>query len=206
MSKSSSSKGWPTIPMIIVGLAIMFAGMYVYTNVKLPFQETLAEQGLPLNLGKTIAYVGVFLILFKVIEMFFIKPLGDAIEHRQTELVSTFTEAETLRAEMGKMKSDYEARLTETETRAREQIQAQIKEAQELKKSLMADAQRQADEYKQRAIAEIDGERKRVLTDLRLEVTKLSLAATEKLLGENVDTDRNRKLVDDFLATVEVKN
>jgi F-type H+-transporting ATPase subunit b len=70
----------------------------------------------------------------------------------------------------------------------------------------MADAQRQADEYKQRAIAEIDGERKRVLTDLRLEVTKLSLAATEKLLGENVDTDRNRKLVDDFLATVEVKN
>lgn len=192
--------------MIIVGLAIMFAGMYVYTNVKLPFQETLAEQGLPLNLGKTIAYVGVFLILFKVIEMFFIKPLGDAIEHRQTELVSTFTEAENLRAEMGKMKSDYEARLTETETRAREQIQAQIKEAQELKKSLMADAQRQADEYKQRAIAEIDGERKRVLTDLRLEVTKLSLAATEKLLGENVDTDRNRKLVDDFLATVEVKN
>ncbi len=192
--------------MIIVGLAIMFAGMYVYTNVKLPFQETLAEQGLPLNLGKTIAYVGVFLILFKVIEMFFIKPLGDAIEHRQTELVSTFTEAESLRAEMGKMKSDYEARLTETETRAREQIQAQIKEAQELKKSLMADAQRQADEYKQRAIAEIDGERKRVLTDLRLEVTKLSLAATEKLLGENVDTDRNRKLVDDFLATVEVKN
>lgn len=190
-----------------IGLILMVGGMYaakngVFTGVEKP----IADLGIPLELGKTISTIGVFLILFKVLEFFFFAPLDETIDHRTGELEKTFTEAETLRADMTQMKADYEKRLADTEASAREQIQAQIKEAQDLKKSLMADAQRQAEEYKQTAIAEIEAEKRKVLGDLRVEVTKLSLQATEKLLGANIDSDRNRKLIDEFLSTVEVKN
>jgi F-type H+-transporting ATPase subunit b len=107
---------------------------------------------------------------------------------------------------MTQMKADYERQLATTEANAREQIQAQIKEAQDFRKALQAEAQGQADEYKQRAIAEIESEKQRVLTDLRVNVTTLSLMATERILGENMDSDRNRRLIDDFLATAEVKH
>lgn len=209
MTENTQPKSNPamTAGMIVIGAILMVAGMVAYkAHAFDAIEKPLAGMGIPLNFGKTISTIGVFLILFKVIEYFFFKPLHETIDHRTGELEKTFTEAETLRADMTQMKADYEKRLVDTEASAREQIQAQIKEAQDLKKSLMADAQRQAEEYKQTAIAEIEAEKRKVLGDLRVEVTKLSLQATEKLLGANIDSDRNRKLIDEFLSTVEVKN
>lgn len=205
-STSSAKRGAPPLVLIILGVAIMVGGMAIYKGGPYGFETALDNMGIPFEAGKTVATIGVFLILFPVLNMFFFTPLREAIEGRAQELESTFSEAESLRTEMAEMKSGYESRLTETEASAREQIQAQIKEAQDLKKQLMADAQRQAEEYKQSAIQEIENEKKRVLTELRVEVTKLSLQATEKILGENVDSDRNRKLIDEFLQGVEVRN
>lgn len=209
MSEPTQSKSSPgsTIATIFIGIVVMVAGMFIQNNHLLAaIDEPVSKMGIPLEIGMSIATIGVFLILFKVIESFFFNPLRQAIDGRTTELETTFGEAESLRADMTKMKSDYESKLKQTEADAREQIQAQIKEATDLKKSLMADAQRQAEDYKQQAMNEIDAEKRKAMVDLRVHVTKLSLQATEKILGENVDNDRNRKLIDEFLNTVEVKN
>ncbi len=191
---------------IVVGTALMFGGMYVSKNVKIDFLADLEKQGIPLDPGKTIAVIGVLLILFPVIRIFFIDPLAEAINGRNSELEKTFTEAESLRTEMTQMKSDYERRLTETEASAREQIQAQVREAQELRKTLMAEATAKADELLRKAQEDIQTEKARALTDIRVHVANLSLSATEKLLGENMDSEKNRRLIDDFLASTEAKN
>lgn len=193
--------------MAIVGIVLMAGGMLIHNNHTLAsIENPLIEMGIPLDLGKTIATIGVFLILFKVVEFFFFNPLHEAIDNRTTELERTFTEAESLRAEMTQMKTDYEKRLADTEAQARAQIQEQIKEATDLKNQLKADAQRQVEEYKRSAMDEIDAEKNKVMTELRVHVANLSMQATEKILGANIDKDRNRQLVDEFLDTVEVKN
>lgn len=195
------------IGMVIGGAVLMVAGMMASTNHILgAVEEPLAKIGIPLDLGKSVATIGVFLILFKAFEYFFFNPLHEAIDSRTNELEATFTSAENLRTEMTQMKADYEKRLADTEANAREQIQAQIKEATDLKKQLMADAQKQAEDYKRTAMNEIDAEKNKVMTELRVHVANLSLQATEKILGANIDQDRNRKLVDEFLDSVEVRN
>jgi len=143
-------------------------------------------------------------MLFPVIQIFYLNPLSDAINERTSELEHTFTEAETLRSEMTKMRNDYEQRLAATEAEARSQIQAQIKEAQELRQSLMAEATAKADEMVKRAAEEIESEKQKVLSQLRTEVVTLTLAASEKIIGENMDTDKNRKLIAEFIEKVEV--
>lgn len=205
--RKKSSLG-TVVAFIAVGAILVAIGAFVVNRESLKSIEesVFTAVGLHIDFGKLIATIGMFTALFKIVEYFFLNPLFDAIDGRTKELEHTFGEAESLRSEMTQLKSDYEKRLTETEANAREQIQAQIKEAQDLKKELMADAQRKAEEYKQQAIAEIDSEKRKALTDLRVHVTNLSLQATEKLLTENVDNDRNRRIIDDFLATVEVKN
>lgn len=189
---------------IVIGAIIMVAGAWFSTTQHPAFQEKLAEQGIPLDLGKTIATIGVFIILFPVIDFFFLTPLRQAINERTTSLETTFSEAEQLRAEMTRMKTDYDRRLAETEAAAREQIQGQIKEAQALRSRLEAEAAARAEEMTRRASEEIESDRRRVMTELRLEVVNLTLGATEKLLGENMDTERNRKLINDFVNKVEV--
>ncbi len=187
----------------VVGIVLMVGGMWLYQN-NIPDLHALAEQGVPLNLGKTIATIGVLLILFPVVAIFFVNPLNEAIHERTTHLENTFSEAESLRTEMTKMKSDYERRLSDTEAQARAQIQEQIREAQQMRQQLMADAQAKAEEYRKKAQEEIDAERDRVVNDLRVQTVNLSLAAAEKVIGENLDTDRNRKLIEEFISNVEV--
>ena len=197
MSTQSKSSGSP-IPGIVVGLLLMFAGTWVsltYTSESAPeanqldFIKQLNHQGIPLDPGKTLATIGVLLILFPVIKFFFTNPLGAAIHERTSNLESAFAEAESLRAEMQKMRSDYEQRMAATEANAREQIQTQIREAQNLRTQLMSEATKRADEMVARAQQEIDAEKQKALTELRTHVVDLSLAAAEKVLGENMDYD-----------------
>lgn len=204
MANQKSSSGLPFPVILVIGVVMMAGGFYVSKNWHPEFLTKLAEQGISLDPGKTVSAIGVLLILFPVIRSFYVGPLSDAINTRTTELERTFTEAESLRSEMTQMRSDYERRLAETESAAREQIQAEIRKAQELRGQLEADARVRADEYLRKAQEDIDNEKNRVITDLRLHVVDLTLGATEKILGESVDSDRNRKLIAEFIDKVEV--
>jgi len=206
-STESNQSSGSAIPGILLGLILMVAGTYTGTHEEqfFPFQKPLREgQHIELNLGMTIATIGVLLILFPVIKSFFLVPLQTAITERNTSLETTFSEAEELRAEMQKMRTDYERRLATTEAQAREQIQNQIKEAQNLRATLMEEATAKTQALIAQAEQEIAAERDRLIGDLRSQVVDLALSAAEKVVRENMDTDRNRKLIEDFIARAEV--
>lgn len=205
-SNQPAKRGANIWVVVVIGVVLMFAGMYVSTNVKLGFVDSLAALGIHVDPGKTIAVLGVFLILLKVLEPFFFKPLADAIQERNSYLEAAFAEAESLRSEIRQTKADYETRLAQTEAAAREEIQRQVREAQELRQRLLAEATERAEQLVKRAQEQIEAERDRVLTDIRVKVADLALNATERILSENVDSARNRRIVEDFLSSVEVKN
>ncbi len=204
MSNSQKSSGAPPALLYVAGLVLMVGGTYASLNLKIEAIEKLNEQGLPLDLGKTVAVIGVFLILFPAIKSFFLNPLTEAIETRNHQLEDTFSEAENLRAEMHKLRTDYEARLAETEAEARFQIQNQIKEAQNLRQQLMTEAAERADALVRQAQMEIEQEKTQAIATIRTHVVDLTLAAAEKVIGENMDTDKNRRLIAEFMDTVEV--
>lgn len=191
-AKSSGS----TIVNIIAGVVLMLGGMYVHQLV-----GRIEPAGIPIEPGKTVAAIGVFLILFPIIKSFFVSPLETAVQERNGQLEQTFGEAEALRTEMQGLRTSYEARLVETENSARETINAQLREAQSIKATLMAEANQKAEALVSNAQAEVASERTRLLAELRLHVTDLALAAAERVVGENMDNERNRRIVDDFIAS-----
>lgn len=189
--------------LIIAGILLFALGRFVMTGDA--YKPNILE-GIDLHLGETVTSIGVFLFLIGLISGIFVKPLAEAINNRTSELEKTFSEAEDLAKKMEATKVEYEARLAETEASAREQIQGEIKKAQDLRKQLEADAAANADALLKKAQAEIAAERDRALVDLRVHVATLSLLATERILEENMDNERNRKLIDDFIDQVEVPN
>jgi len=54
-----------------------------------------------------------------------------------------------------------------------------------------------------RARREITAERDRAVADLRREAVDLSLAAASKLVGERLGSESDRKVVLDYLATLD---
>ncbi len=166
--------------------------------------NALDEQGLPINPGITLATIGVLLITFPAIAAFYTGPLKASLDERNGNLESTFQEVESLRNEMTAMKSDYEKKLATSEADAREKINAQIKEAQALRQSLMAEAASKSDALIKQAQEEIAGEKSKALREIQVHVTDMALLAAEKVVGKNMDNDTNRKLVADFIKDLEV--
>lgn len=189
---------------VAIGVVLMFVGAYADKNYHPAWVDSLAGMGLPFDPAKTVATIGVFLIVFPLIKLFFTDPLSNAIHERNSNLEHTFSEAEALRAEMTKLRNDYEQQLAAANASAREHIEAQIKEAQNLRQTLMNEAAGRADAMIERAQQEIASERERILGGLRNQVVELSLIAAEKIVGENMDTERNRRLVDEFVSGLEV--
>lgn len=223
--EQSSSKGIPYIVTALIGIAMMAGGVYCEKTYHvaqsagesaheaaehltwvgpLAFQNDLEKMGLPLNLAITFATIGVLLITFPLIKYFYTGPLKAALDERNSNLESTFSEVESLRNEMTTLKNDYEKRLAATEAEAREKINAQIKEAQALRQSLMAEATEKSDAMIKQAQEEIAAEKAKAITEIRVHVTDLALAAAEKVVGKNMDSDTNRKLVADFISDLEV--
>ena len=208
---------------MVVGIVFMVAGMVINSQISRSEEEfkaavgtkdpghfkvealnKLEEQGLPVNPGITVATIGVLLITFPAIAAFYTKPLKASLDERNGNLESTFQEVESLRNEMTAMKSDYEKKLAASESDAREKINAQIKEAQALRQTLMAEAASKSDALIKQAQEEIAGEKSKALREIQVHVTDMALLAAEKVVGKNMDTDTNRKLVADFIKDLEV--
>ena len=70
--------------------------------------------------------------------------------------------------------------------------------------SLMCDdiaaTKAELERMRERATAEIDAEKQRAIGELRGEVADLALAAASRVVGETISTDRERRLVQEFLA------
>jgi F-type H+-transporting ATPase subunit b len=194
-SEPAKSSGSPILN-IVAGAVLMVVGMIVNRQV-----GRVEPMGIAIEPGITLATIGVLLILFPVIKIFFVNPLEAALHERNSNLEETFGEAEALRTEMQSLRTSYEARLAETEASARETINAQLREAQSIKTTLMAEASEKAQAMVSNAQTEVAAERTRLLSELRLHVTDLALSAAERVVGENMDTERNRRIVDDFIAS-----
>jgi F-type H+-transporting ATPase subunit b len=71
-----------------------------------------------------------------------------------------------------------------------------------LRADMIEQTKQQQTELLERARRDIDAERMRAIADLRREAVDLALAGATKVIGRNLDDQSNRRLVEDFLATV----
>jgi F-type H+-transporting ATPase subunit b len=84
-------------------------------------------------------------------------------------------------------------------------VQRAQKVAGETRELGVVDTQAEIERLRERAVADIDAERKRALADVRNQVADLALMAAGKLVGETMSDEREKRLVDEFLTQVSVE-
>jgi F-type H+-transporting ATPase subunit b len=67
---------------------------------------------------------------------------------------------------------------------------------------IRTDAQAEADKIKAQARIDATGERNQMLADSRGQIVALVMAATNKLVGESLDANRQKALINDFFGKV----
>ncbi len=159
-----------------------------------------ALSALGLNLKIIIIQAIGFLILLWLLKKFLFGRIQDIMRRRREEIVESYDENERVRQELEELKNTYEASLANLENEAARKMEQTVKEAQKLAQEILTNTRQQADEMRERAVYDINQEKKKALTEIRDEVVNLSMALTTKMIQKSMDKKTAEKLVDDFIG------
>ncbi|HLT48010.1 MAG TPA: F0F1 ATP synthase subunit B [Rubricoccaceae bacterium] len=142
----------------------------------------------------------IFGLLLLILRRFAWGPMVGALDEREKTIEESINRAEAALAEARRMQADNEAARREAERQAQAILRAASEEADRRRAEEFEKAKAEAAKFREQARAEIEREKQQALTELRTEVADLAIGAAEKILSENLDDDRQRKLVDRFIT------
>ncbi len=143
----------------------------------------------------------ILVILIVLLAKFAWKPILTALAAREEGISNALLAAENAKKDMQNLKADNEKLLAE----ARAERDLMIKEAREIKEKMIADAkseaQGQGEKMIESAKATIESEKNAAMTELKNQVSSLSLEIAETLLkGELSNKEAQTKLVEKMLG------
>lgn len=138
-------------------------------------------------------------ILYWALKKVLFKPVTEFMENRTKNIEDNIQNAKQKNAEADKLKKDYEDQLHT----AKGQVDSLIKEARERATKeydgILAQAKADSQAMLDRARADIENERQQMIKSIKNEVASLALAAASKVIEANMDTDKNRAIVEKFI-------
>jgi F-type H+-transporting ATPase subunit b len=153
--------------------------------------------------NQLLAHAISFLIFFFLVRAAFMAIIYPPMRERRERIKAEYDRIEQEKAEIGTLKSQYEGHLKRIEAESRERIQAAVAEGQRVGAELRDQARKEAQETLVRAREEIGLERDKARVMLRDDVVRLAMDIAGKVVHEELNAERHRKLVDAFLADVE---
>lgn len=140
-----------------------------------------------------------FLTLLAVLARFAWKPLMGALDAREKSIQGDIDEAKRQRDEAEALLAEYREQLAD----GRRQAQALVAESREAAEQLRRELEEKAREESRGILAnarrEIERERDAAVDAVRREAVEVAMAAASRLVDERLDSERDRKLVTDYI-------
>jgi F-type H+-transporting ATPase subunit b len=161
----------------------------------------LTEEALfQINFFQVIVAALNFVVFLVLMYTFAFKPISAMLEARKERVEQGLKDAEQAKQDRDSAEQERLATLAEARREANDILARAQKVAQETRDADIKATRTELERLRTSAAQEIDAERSRALADLRAEVADLALAAAGKVLGESMTDERQRRLVDEFLA------
>ena len=156
-----------------------------------------------INPGLILWTLIVFLVLLALLWKFGWPAILKSVEERERRIQKQLDEAEKARAEAAQL-LEQQRRAIEKARNESQEILARAKVvATKEREALLAKTREEQEQLLERARREIDAEKEKAILALRKEAVDLAIAAASKLLEQKLDSEADRRLVLDYLASLE---
>jgi len=156
-----------------------------------------------INTGLIFWTLLVFLILLGLLWKYGWPAILKSVEERERRIQQQLEEAERARAEAVRLLEEHKRTMAGARAEAQEIVAKAKSVAEKEREALLAKAREQYEQLLARARMEIEGEKEKAILELRREAVDLSIAAASKLIEGNLDSEANRRLVLEYLASLE---
>jgi len=126
-----------------------------------------------------------------------------SVEDREQRIQRQLDEAERARSEAAKLLEEHKRVVAAAKAEAQEIVTKAKAVAQKEREALVARGREEQEGLLERARAEIEAEKEKAILALRREAVDLSIAAASKLVEANLDSEANRRLVTEYLNSLE---
>lgn len=123
-------------------------------------------------------------------------------DERKQRIAQGLEDAEQARRDRERAQAEYEERIKQAERERREILAKAAEEGERAKAEVLAQARAQAERIVAEGKETVERERREMLADLRGQIAALSVAAANKLIGEALDEQRQRRLIDEFFSGI----
>lgn len=144
----------------------------------------------------------IFFGLLLLLKKFAFGPILEAVNAREQALTDAMASAERDRAEAKKLLADQKAAIEAARAEAQRYIAEGRATAESMRGEMLEQTRQQQAELLERARKEIETEKAKAIDELRREAVDLALAGAGKVIGQRLDADADRKLVEQYLASL----
>jgi F-type H+-transporting ATPase subunit b len=143
-----------------------------------------------------------FVLLFAIMYFLAFPAVKKTMEARTDRIRDSLDSAEKAKTEAQTVLDEYQRQLADARGEANRIIDEARQTADQLRRDLLARAEAEAAEIKQRANHDINTAKDRALGELRAQLTTLAIELAEKVVEHSLDRETNTALVESYIARV----
>ncbi len=141
-----------------------------------------------------------FIVIFVVLAKFIWPSVLKTLDARQQTIQDNIDESEKTKLDAKKALKKSEATIQEAQARADNIIAEAKKAAEATKAEIIDDARKQAAELTERTRASLAAEREATMDELTEQVADISVDLASKIIGESLDEDAQKRIIERYLA------
>lgn len=164
--------------------------------------EAEAQEGIGVllpNMAEFIPMLVAFLVLLFVLGKFGWPKFAAMLEKREENIRDSLEKSEAARIESERVLEEYKQQLAEAKLQAQQIVTDAKKAGEAAQADITAKAQEEATTMIAKAKAAIEVEKKAAIAELQSSVADTSIAVASKLIGEDLDDDEHRKIIERYV-------
>jgi len=124
------------------------------------------------------------------------------LKKREETIQQQLEEARKTKQEAESLLEDYRRQVSEARAEAQKIVNEGKELGENMRKEMTQKAQQESNEIVKRAREEIELQKQKTILDLQEKIADLSIMAASKIINKSLNTDDNRRLVEEYVSKV----
>ena len=155
-----------------------------------------------INPGLIVWTAVTFILLLLILKKVAWKPILTALDQREAAIKESLEKAEKAKDEAQRILYENQANLSKAEEESKKIIEQGRIYAEKLKDQVIKESNDQAQKILNEATAEIERKKEETFSELKSQIADLVIQTTEKVLGETVDRNVQKKIADKYINEI----
>ena len=143
-----------------------------------------------------------FFILLILLKKVAFPPILKGMKKREETIKQQLEEAQKTKKEAENLLGDYKRQLAEARSEAQKIINEGKSLGENMRKEIVQKAQEESNQIVKRAQEEIELQKQKAILELQEKIADLSIMAATKIINKSLNTEDNRRLVEEYVAKV----